>query len=73
MTTQTSWYPLSFSNKKGKLIELDCDSYGYQTFAYYTDLCHSLSDGMAVIEQEFEIGDEIVVSQKTFYNKLNEL
>ena len=62
MTTHTSWYPLSFSNDKGKLVELECDFYGYQTMAGYKDLCHSLSDGVAIVEQEFEIGDAISVS-----------
>ncbi|CAK8697099.1 unnamed protein product [Clavelina lepadiformis] len=62
MTTCTSWFPLSFHDKeKGKLVQLSCDFYGYQSMAEYTELCRSLEDGMAVLEQPIEVGDCIRV------------
>ena len=58
MTTQTSWFPTSFNSEmKGNLVKLETDSYGYQNVAEYKELCYSLCDGMAVIEQPIEIGD----------------
>ena len=71
MTMETAWYPISFNDSpKGKLTNFGCDSYGYQTVAEYKELCHSLNDGMVVVEQSFEIGDIFKVSkflQKGFH------
>ena len=68
MTMETSWYPVSFhSGLKGKLIKLGWDSYGYQTVAEYEELCYSLSDGMAVVEQPLEIGDVFKVRIGDFF------
>ena len=62
MTTRTSWYPLSFRNDmKGNLISLSCDSYGYQNIAEYEELCHSLNDGVVLVEQQMEVGDQFHV------------
>ena len=62
MTTETNWFPLSFHNEIcGKQIRLHNDLYGYQSIAEYTEVCHSLNDGLVAVEQALNIGDRVTV------------
>ncbi|XP_078493757.1 uncharacterized protein LOC108950377 isoform X1 [Ciona intestinalis] len=60
MTPQTTWFPLSFSeNKRGKLVEVSSDVYGFNSVAEYKEFCATLQDGMAFIEQPINIGSTV--------------